>query len=156
MVDELDSGSLAASSRVTNRDVAEPRDVGFPALQRPEEQRPVLQDLGSRRLRDRVGFRDQPLGPPELSAHSHSFGQDVQGNRQHGEGAQAASQLDAAAGDGHAAFVIPHDHGSYRRQPPPAEYFLDGRAFVAEASRRSLQERRRRSAPVCQEPGKSL
>ena len=156
MVDELDSGSLAASRRITNRDLAESRHVGFPALKRPEKERPVLQDLGSRRLRDRVGFRDQPLSPPEIAAHSHRFGQDVQGHRQDGEGAQVASQLDAAAADGHAAFVIPHDRGPYRGQPPPAEHFLDGRVLAGEARRRSLQQRRRRLAALRQEQSKSV
>ncbi len=121
----LDRGSLAAGRGLLDRGVDQPGRVGLAALKAGEHEGAVRRDLGARGLGDAVGLGDQQRRPAELSAQRHGLRHHVDADREHGQRAGLARELDPARGDREAGLVVPHHHGGRGREPPPAKDLLD-------------------------------
>ena len=62
----------------------------------------------------------------ELPAQRDGLRHHVDADREHGQRARLARELDPARGDRKAGLVVPDHHGRGCREPPPAEDLLDG------------------------------
>ena len=122
--------------------------LGLPALKAGEHEGAVRRDPGAGGVGDAVGLGNQQARPSELSAERHSLRHHVDADREHRQRAGLARELDPARGDRETGLVVPHHHGGGRREPAPAEDFLDRDVVAREAGRRLLENRRRGRAAV--------